>query len=120
MLSAYEAQTLDVRTDAEMIEAIKPDAGTIASGRVFAHYDLNDYFLEPNQLLRDAGRLKGIPGVIINGRFDMCTPSLGAFELHQAWPGSKLVIAAVAGHRWNDPPLAREIIAALHEFASSS
>jgi proline iminopeptidase len=120
MLSAYEAQTLDVRPDAEMIEAIKPDAGTIASGRVFAHYDLNDYFLEPNQLLRDAGRLKGIPGVIINGRFDMCTPSLGAFELHRSWPGSKLAIAAVAGHRWNDPPLAREIIAALHEFASPS
>jgi proline iminopeptidase len=70
--------------------------------------------------LRDCGELSGIPGVIINGRFDMCTPSLGAFELSKAWHGSRLVIAPVAGHRWNDPPLAREIIAALHEFASVS
>jgi proline iminopeptidase len=120
MLSRYEAQTLDVRPDAEMIEAIKPDTGTIASSRIFAHYDVNDYFLAPNQLLREAGKLAGIPGIIINGRFDMCTPSLGAFELNTCWPDSRLVIAPVAGHRWNDPPLAREIIAALNQLASPS
>lgn len=117
MLSRYEAQTLDVRPDAEAMDAIAPDAGTIASGRVFAHYDLNDYFLQPNQLLRDAGKLSKIPGVIINGRFDMCTTPRGAFELHQAWPGSQLAIAQIAGHRWSDPPLAREIIAALDKIA---
>jgi len=117
MLSQYETQLLDVRPDAEMITTTMPDAQTLASSRLYAHYDRNDYFLQENELLERAGALAGIPGVVVNGRFDMCTPPLGAYELHEAWPRSRLSIVPVAGHRWNDPMLAREIIGGLDELA---
>jgi proline iminopeptidase len=117
IMSQYETQLLDVRPDADMIASMVADEDTIRASRIFCHYDRNDFFLAENQLLARAGALAKIPGVIVNGRFDMCTPSLGAFELHEAWPNSSLVIAPVAGHRWNDPPLVREIIAGLAQTA---
>jgi proline iminopeptidase len=120
MLSKYETQLLDVRPDADLIESIREDDGTIASSRIFAHYDRNDFFLEENQLLREIGAIADHPGAIVAGRFDMCTPPSGAFDLHQAWPGSRLTIAADAGHRWNDPPLATAIIGALDQIARAS
>ena len=67
-----------------MIASMLPDEDTIRASRIFGHYDKNDFFLEENSFLKQAGALAKIPGVIVNGRFDMCTPSLGAFELHEA------------------------------------
>lgn len=117
VLSQYESQLLDVRADAEAVTTTLPDAQTLAYSRLYGHYDRNDFFLGENELLERATALADIPGVIVAGRFDMCTPPLGAYELHEAWPRSRLIIAPVAGHRWNDPPLAREIIAALDTLA---
>ena len=89
---------------------------TLIQGRIFAHYDMNDFFLEEDQLIRDAVHLKDIPGYIINGRFDMCTPPQAAYDMHQAWPKSKLSIVPMAGHRWNDELLARDIVNATNSF----
>jgi proline iminopeptidase len=119
LLSCYETQLLDVRPDAEMIAGIREDDDTIASSRVFAHYIKNRFFLEEGQLLRNIGAIAGKPARIVAGRFDMCTPPSGAYDLHRAWPGSSLSIVPVAGHRWNDPPLARDVIAGLADVAST-
>jgi proline iminopeptidase len=116
-LSRYEAQLLDVRPDADLIDSIVEDENTIAPSRIFAHYDSNDFFLEENQLIRDLRAVAGHPCEIIAGRFDMCTPPSGAFDLHQAWAGSRLTLVANAGHRWNDPSLATAIIAAFDRMA---
>ena len=117
MLSRYETQLLDVRPDADLIDSIRDDDNTIAASRLYAHYDHNDFFLEENQLLRELGPISDHPCAIVAGRFDMCTPPGGAFDLHQAWPNSRLMIAANAGHRWNDPSLAAAIIASLDQIA---
>ncbi len=89
----------------------------LGSARVYAHYDSNGYFLAPGQLLRDASRLDAVPGAIIAGRADMCTPPKGAFDLSRAWPRASFQIVSAAGHRWSDPLLAREISGALARLA---
>ena len=70
----------------------------IGAARVFAHYDAHDFFLRDSELLENAHRLAGVPGVVLNGRFDMCTPPRTAWELHKAWPGSEFRIAPAALH----------------------
>ena len=57
-----------------------------------AHYIANHFFLEPGELLVNAGRLKGIPGAIIQGRYDLLCPPVTAYALAAAWPGASLQI----------------------------
>jgi proline iminopeptidase len=109
----YEGQTLDVWPNEATIEAIKATDETIGAVRIFAHYDRHDFFLKDNELLANAHRLSAIPGIILNGRFDMCTPPRAAWELQRAWPKSEIRIAPAAGHRWTDETLAREIVNAI-------
>lgn len=70
----------------------------LALVRICAHYFSNGLFLEDGALIRDAGRLAGIPGVMVHGRMDMNAPLEGAWELSRAWPESELLVADDAGH----------------------
>lgn len=76
----------------------KPDAARLAFVRICTHYFAHRAWLEDGQLLRDAHRLKGIPGVLIHGRLDLSGPLLTAWELAQAWPAADLRIIEDAGH----------------------
>jgi proline iminopeptidase len=64
----------------------KPDAAKLAFVRIATHYFAHTAWLEEDQLLRNAHRLKGIPGVLIHGRLDLAAPLRTAWELAQAWP----------------------------------
>jgi proline iminopeptidase len=66
--------------------------------RLVTHYWSNRAFLPDGQLLRDVGRLAGIPGVLVTGRMDVSGPPDIAWQLHRAWPGSELVIEEAGGH----------------------
>jgi proline iminopeptidase len=66
--------------------------------RIVTHYWRHSAFLEEGQLIRDAGALHGIPGVLIHGRYDVSSPLETAWKLHDAWPGSELHVVADAGH----------------------
>ncbi len=88
----------------------------LAFARIENHYFVNHGFFEEGQLLRDAGKLAGIPGVIVQGRYDVCTPARSAWELHKAWPGSALVMVPDAGHAWSEPGIRRALLAALEKF----
>jgi len=114
----YEAQTLDVWPDRAFIDSFTANPATIGAARIFAHFDAHNFFLEEEELLHNAHRLKGIPGSVINGRFDMCTPPRTAYDVHKAWPESKLVIVPGAGHRWTDALIAQSIQNALERLAS--
>jgi proline iminopeptidase len=74
-------------------------AALLAFVRICAHYVAHDAWLEEGQLIRDAGRLAGIPGVLIHGRLDLSCPLDTAWELAQAWPGAQLIALADAGHQ---------------------
>jgi len=66
--------------------------------RLVTHYWSHRAFLPEGQLLRDADRLAGIPGVLVTGRMDVSGPPDIAWQLHRSWPGSELLIEEVAGH----------------------
>jgi proline iminopeptidase len=71
-----------------------------------AHYIRNDFFLAPGQLLRDAGRLKDIPGIMIQGRYDLLCPPKSAFALSEVWPACRLQLMENAGHCMSEPGVA--------------
>ena len=72
--------------------------------------------LEEGQLVRDAHRLKGIPVTIINGRYDVVCPPILAWRLHQALPGSKLLIIEEAGHSEGEPGTTAALLEAVAAF----
>jgi proline iminopeptidase len=80
-----------------------PDARTPPTPIIEAHYIANSFFLEPGQLLANAGRLAGIPGVIVQGRYDLLCPPAAAYALARAWPDAKLQIIDGAGHAMTEP-----------------
>ena len=86
-----------------------------AFARVVTHYFANAALLEEGQLLRDAHRLAGIPGVLIHGRLDLGGPLEIAWQLHRAWPGSELVVLDGSGHVSVD--MGRAAAEAIHRFA---
>lgn len=78
-----------------------------------AHYIRNDFFLEPGQLLREASRLNGIPGVIVQGRYDLLCPPKNAYALQQAWRGCELQLMESAGHCMSEPGVAEAMTEAV-------
>ena len=85
--------------------------------RLVTHYWRHDAWLEDGSLLRDAGRLADIPGVLIHGRLDLGGPLVTPWRLSRAWPGSELVIFGDAGHDARDPGMAESIVTATSRFA---
>ncbi|MFN2300450.1 MAG: prolyl aminopeptidase [Gammaproteobacteria bacterium] len=115
--STWEASCATLLPDPEVIEHFTDPAVAVALARIECHYFVNRAFLEPDQLLRDAGRLAGIPGVIVHGRWDaICMPE-GAHSLHRAWPDSELVFVPDAGHLASEPGIQRELVRAADNFA---
>lgn len=106
VLDATETMTLDVLPQSTQPPTDQTEIDdALAYMRMFAHYSRHNFFLKPDQIINNINRIKHIPGHVINGRFDMCTPSSGAAKLAKAW-GAPLTIVSSAGHRWNDQPLA--------------
>lgn len=77
----------------------KPTASQLAFVRICAHYFAHGAWLKEGALLRDAGRLIGIPGVLVHGRLDLSAPLDTAWELAQAWPDSELIVVDDSGHK---------------------
>jgi proline iminopeptidase len=94
----------------------KPPAGRLAFVRICSHYFAHGAWLEEGALLRDAGRLAGIPGVLIHGRHDLSGPLDTAWQLARAWPGAELVVVDDSGHTGSDA-MGEEIYRALDRFA---
>ena len=101
-------------TDA-LAERFRDPDYALAFARIVTHYVLHDAWLEDEVLLRNAGRLAAIPGVLVNGRFDFQTPIANAYELRRAWPQAELVIVDDAGHVPTGE-IAREIVRATDSF----
>lgn len=88
----------------------------IAFARIVTHYFSNGAWLAEGQLLRDAGALGGIPGVMVQGRFDVNAPLVTGWELARVWPDSALIVVPNAGHSGADPGMTEALVAALNRF----
>jgi proline iminopeptidase len=84
-----------------------------------AHYIRNDFFLAPGQLLAEAARLKGIPGVIVQGRYDLLCPPKNAYALAEVWTECRLQIMENAGHCMSEPGVAEAMAEAVRKLARS-
>jgi proline iminopeptidase len=115
--SKWEADIVTLLPNPGNVEEFTEPDKAIAIARIENHYMINNGWLEEGQLLRDAGKLKGIPGVIVQGRYDCCTPPKAAWELKQAWPEVELNIIPDAGHMYNEPGVLDGLIRATDKFA---
>jgi len=100
-----------------LAERFTDPAYALAFARIVTHYVRHNAWLEDGSLLRDAGSLAGIPGILVNGRFDFQAPIANAWELNRVWPRAELVIVDEAGHSVN-AGLSRELIRATDRFAA--
>ena len=117
--SKWEADIVTLLPNQHNVEEFTEPDKAIAIARIENHYMINHGWLEEGQLLRDAGRLKGIPGVIVQGRYDICTPPKAAWELKRAWPEVELNLIPDAGHMYNEPGTLDGLIRATDKFASA-
>lgn len=77
--------------------------------KIFFHYAVNNGFLKEGQLLKEVSKIKNIPGMIIQGRYDMDCPVITAWELHKAWPKATLKIV-IAGHMGSEKEIAKKMV----------
>jgi proline iminopeptidase len=110
--SRWEGQTITLLPDAELDSTHSDGHFALAFARIENHYFMHRGFLDEGQLLRDAHLLHGIPGTIVQGRYDVCTPARTAWDLHQAWPGSTLHIVPDAGHAAKEPGIVDQLVRA--------
>jgi proline iminopeptidase len=89
----------------------------LAFARLVTHYWRHAAWLDEGALLRDAGELEGIPGVMVHGRIDLGTPLAAAWALAAAWPDSELVVIPGAGHTAAEPATTAAAVAATDRFA---
>lgn len=115
--SIWEGATSKLIPSTDMIARYGGDDFAEAFARIECHYFVNHGFLRPNQLLDDAHRLKQIPGVIVQGRYDVVCPMKSAWDLHRAWPEADLQVVSDAGHAASENGTLSRLIDAADRFA---
>lgn len=115
----WEGSVISLLPDPARVAAFGEDQYAIAFARIECHYFQNRGFLESDdQLLRNVERIRHIPGVIVHGRYDVCTPLINAWQLKKLWPEADLRIVEDAGHAVTEPGITHELIEATKRFAS--
>ena len=115
--SIWEASTSYLLQDLAHIRANGSDEFALAFARIECHYFVNGGFLEcDDQLLRNVGRLRNTPAVIVQGRYDVVCPMRSAWDLHRAWPEADLRLVADAGHSALEPGNVHELVSATDRF----
>jgi len=118
--SAWEGRTLSLLPDYDRVRQFSEDHYALAFARIECHYFIHGGFFDTDdQLIRNASRLKDIPGVIVHGRYDVVTPVKIAFDLARAWPEADLRVVADSGHAMTEPGIVHELIAATRIFAGN-
>ncbi|CAN0653346.1 Proline iminopeptidase [Nitratireductor aquimarinus] len=115
--SLWEGETITLLPDPSLTEQHGDDDFAIAFARIENHFFVHGGWFEEGQLLRDAHKLAGIPGVIVHGRYDMPCPAHYAWQLHKAWPDAEFHLIEGAGHAFSEPGILDRLIRATDQFA---
>lgn len=116
--SVWEGSTCHLYPDLQHIEETADAEFALAFARIENHYFTHQgFFTHENQLLDDIDKIRDIPTVIIQGRYDVVCPMQTAYDLHQAFPEAQLVVVPNAGHSAFEPAIARELIKATDRFS---
>jgi proline iminopeptidase len=115
--SVWEGRTSCLVPNAELIARTAGDDFALAFARIEAHYFVHDGWLGGERaLLRNVDRIRRIPGVIAQGRYDVVCPVKSAWDLHRIWPESDLRIVPDAGHAASEPGIVHELVSATDRF----
>jgi proline iminopeptidase len=117
--SVWEARTSKLLVSEDLVRKYDDALFALAFARIECHYFIHrGFFLRDDQLLHHAGRLRDIPGYIVQGRYDVVCPMASAWDLHRAWPEAKLVIVPDAGHSAFEAGIEAELVAATEDLAT--
>jgi proline iminopeptidase len=119
--SVWEGATSFLEVNPAYVAKFDQSAYAAAFARIECHYFINRGFLRSDdQLLAGVDRMRHIPGVIVQGRYDVVCPMRSAWDLHRAWPEADLRIVAKAGHSAFESDTTRELVSATDRFAALS
>ncbi len=118
--SVWEGRCATLHPNPKVVEHFGHPHVAIALARIECHYFMNSSFLEPDQIVRNASRLTGIPGIIVHGRYDMVCPLDNALALSKAWPEAELQIIRDAGHSASEPAIVDALIRGVEHIAAKS
>lgn len=115
--SVWEGATSTLVPEPASIDTFEDPHFALSFARIENHYFVNKGFFEvDDQLLRDAHRIRHIPGVIVHGRYDVVCPVQNAWDLHQVWPEARLVVTPQSGHSAFEAENAAALVAATDAF----
>ncbi|HEV7165645.1 MAG TPA: prolyl aminopeptidase [Gammaproteobacteria bacterium] len=115
--SLFEARCSTLLPSDSLVSLYTGPEVAIAVSRIECHYFINGCFLAEDQLIRDVRRVRGIPGVIVQGRYDVVCPPVSAWRLKQAWPEAELHIIPDAGHAAGEPSTRSKLVELTDRFA---
>jgi proline iminopeptidase len=119
--SIWEGATSYLRTKPDYVDRFKQGAYAAAFARIECHYFINrGFFRSDTQLLDDIRKIRRVPAVIVQGRYDVVCPMRSAWALHKVWPQADLRVVGDAGHASFEPGIARELVRATDAFAARS
>jgi proline iminopeptidase len=115
--SVWEGSISKLLPDPELIEHSGEDQFALAVARIEAHYFVNNAFFDSdNYLIENVPKIRHIPGIIVQGRYDVVCPMMSAWELHRAWPEAKLHVVLDAGHASTEPGIIAGLVDATDSF----
>ncbi len=115
--SIWEASTSKLHPDADLIEHFGDPEFAIAFARIECHYFMNNAFFDTdNYLIENVDKIRHLPAVIVQGRYDVVCPMMSAWELHRAWPEAELHITPDAGHSATEPGNISALVEATDKF----
>ncbi|MEM1379703.1 MAG: prolyl aminopeptidase [Pseudomonadota bacterium] len=116
--SVWEGSTVSLLPSRERMDSFAGDRFALAFARIENHYFMERGFFEADGwIIANAHKLSGIPGTIVQGRYDVVTPMKSAWELHQAWSGSMLKVVPDAGHAASEAGIVNELVNATKRYA---
>lgn len=115
--SKWEAATSRLLVDLKAVDEFDDPDFALSFARIECHYFTNNAFFETNNwILENIAKIRHIPGVIVQGRYDVVCPARSAWELHKAWPEAKIMIIADSGHAAAEPGTRSALIDATEAF----
>jgi len=117
-LRGFSARTQTFRPDPAHIARLTEPARALAVSRLFTQYCAHGAWLEEGQLLREVERIRQIPAAIVQARYDVVTPAVTAFDLHEAWPECEFQIVNDGNHTTGEPEVCEALAAAAAGLAA--
>jgi len=114
--STYEGACSTLLPSADTISYFSSDRVALGLARIEAHYFRHRIFLPDNYLLDNVHRLRAIPAVIVQGRYDMVCPPVTADDLHRAWPEAEYIVVSDAGHSAWEPGIRTQLMATMERM----